>query len=855
MQFLNYPHALSLHTGWYLAATAPGAVADAAQLGQAALDWRPAVVPGTVAQSLGVDLHQGLGPPVDYDGQDWWYRCTFTLPQGDLSRSHRLRCDGLATLCEVWLNDAPILVARNMFVPHAVNISESLRAENDLVLCFRSLTAEPAVRRPRARWKTGLVNQQQLRWIRTTPLGRIPGWTPPVPPVGPWRAIALEQIGPLDLVALDLQCRARGSTGIVQLRAQLQQDLGAGRLSEAVLHVGPHDFPLTLGSDAADAGAVTLAGDFEVPDVPLWWPHTHGTAERLPCRIEARVHDEAVTIECGQVGFKAVALNRDAGRVQLEVNGVPVFCRGACWTVNDFVSLGGSREELRRSLELARDAGANMLRVGGTMVYESDDFYELCDDLGLMVWQDFMFANMDYPVGDAAFRHEIEAEVAAQLNRLQKHPCVTVYCGNSEVQQQAAMQGKWAGEWSNEFFDETLPKQCAAMHPGIPYFPSTPCEGALPFHVGTGLAHYYGVGAYRRPLHDLQSAAVKFAPECLGFSNVPDPATIDLVFQGAPAVPHHPAWKARVPRDHGAGWDFEDIRDHYLRELYAVDPVALRSQDLERYFALSRVVTGEVMRHAYAQWRRPGSACGGALVWFWKDLWPGAGWGLVDSENLPKAAYYYLKRAWAPQAVLITDAGLDGLNLHVINDTPAGLSATVELELLHAGRTVTAAASEPVEVAAHTAVTLNSDALLGRFADVTYAYRFGPPPHDLVVARLRSNAPDIILSEDCYFPLGLALPFQDAAQVEVAAALREDDSVLLHIEAGCLLQSVSVEMPGFAPDDNYFHLSPGRHKPVVLRPLPDHPSGALAKKLKGTIGALNLRESITFRARETSDTV
>src|SRR5207302_646833 len=137
-----------------------------------------------------------------------------------------------------------------------------------------------------------------------------------------------------------------------------------------------------------------------------------------------RMHEMSV----GRVGFRRIETERGAG-FGLRVNGVPVYCRGACWTESDFAKLAGDEATLRRDLELARDAGANMLRVGGTMIYESDRFYELCDELGILVWQDFMFANMDYPTGDPAFGAEIEAEARETLVRLATHPSVTVWCG------------------------------------------------------------------------------------------------------------------------------------------------------------------------------------------------------------------------------------------------------------------------------------------------------------------------------------------------------------------------------------------------------------------------------------------
>jgi beta-mannosidase len=127
----------------------------------------------------------------------------------------------------------------------------------------------------------------------------------------------------------------------------------------------------------------------------------------------------------------------------------------------------------------------------------------------------------------------------------------------------------------------------------------------MPFHLSEGLSHYYGVGAYKRPPDDARFAGVKFSPECLGFSNVPEPGVLARLTPDGVVPPHHPAWKAGVPRDSGAGWDFEDVRDHWLEVLYGVDAVSLRSHDLERYHQLSRVVTGRIMARVFDEWRSP----------------------------------------------------------------------------------------------------------------------------------------------------------------------------------------------------------------------------------------------------------
>lgn len=823
-----------LNTGWSFAGVEPGAHQDPSQL-PADLAWRPAPVPGTVAQALGAEPEDGPA----LDALDWWYRCDFPAPGPG---RWRLRFEGLATLAEVWLNGERLLASETMFLPQACEISGRLLPQNELRLRFRALEPELAARRPRPRWRTALVAHQNLRWFRTSLLGRIPGWSPALPAVGPWRPVRLEPLGDLEPRAFRLQPRLEDGVPRLDLALDLAHDDAATAPTAGWLVLGDHREPLALVRTLEGS---RLEGSFRFPGLPRWDPHTHGTPNLLSCAVELETPRGPRRLDGGRIGFRDVALSRAEGRIQVQVNGQDIFCRGACWTVQDARAFAGTEAELRATLTLARDAGFNMLRVGGTMAYESDAFYRLCDELGLLVWQDFMFANLDYPFADEAFRAGVEAEAAFHLARLQRHACVAVYCGSSEVAQQAAMLGQPPEAWSGAFYDQTLPALCAEHHPGVPYVPSTPCGGALPFHTSEGLTHYYGVGAYRRPLEDARRARVRFTPECLGFSNVPDPETLDLLSGGAPLPPHHPRWKARVPRDSGAGWDFEDIRDHYLGRLFGVDPVVLRSQDLERYLELSRAVTGEALKAVFAEWRRPGSGCGGGLVWFLKDLWPGAGWGLLDSTGRPKAAYWHLRRAFAPRTVLITDEGLEGLHLHAFNERPEPLDAELELELFQGGRVPVGRGSRRLRLPAFGAETVSGETLFPAFMDLAYAYRFGPPRHDIAVARLREAGSGRILGSDVHLPLGHGRPCVEVPGLIATARAFEDGSAEVELRAEAFLQGVHLACVDRLPDDNAFPLPPGEVRTVRFRPAAR--TGGLAGPFKVRLTALNLREGLTLR--------
>jgi beta-mannosidase len=429
-----------------------------------------------------------------------------------------------------------------------------------------------------------------------------------------------------------------------------------------------------------------------------------------------------------------------------------------------------------------------------------------------MIWQDFMFANMDYPEDDPGFAASVVEEAGQQLERLQGRASLTVLCGNSEGEQQAAMWGAPRERWSPKLFHETLAGLAAAARPDVPYWPSSAHGGAFPHVADVGTTSYYGVGAYLRPLEDARRAEVRFASECLAFANVPEPRALP----GGPSVrAHHPAWKARTPRDLGAGWDFDDVRDHYLGRLFGVDPADLRATDHDRYLALGRVVTGEVMAQVFGEWRRARSTCGGGLVWFLRDLWPSAGWGVVDAGGAPKAAWWALKRALAPVALHVSDEGGNGLALHVYNDRPEPLAGTLELALYRAGEIQVGRASAPVEIAARAALELPAAALFDGFHDLGYAYRFGPPAQDLVAATLRAPSGEV-RARAFHFPAGW--PARREPDVGLAAEARLDgDGAVLVARARRFAQAIAVDVEGFEPDDAYFHLAPGEERTLALR--------------------------------------
>ncbi|WP_457104986.1 glycosyl hydrolase 2 galactose-binding domain-containing protein [Methylobacterium sp. P5_C11] len=789
---------------WHLAMTQPGACAGPGDL-DGVTDWIAATVPGTAAAALRAAGRWNEAAPTPIHDRDVWYR-TRLAGNGRV----RLRLEGLATLAEVWLDGVPILFTRSMFEEHVVEAE--LGAASDLALCFRALKAELDRPAKRGRWRPRMITPGSLRHLRTSVLGFMPGWCPEIDLVGPYRPITVEALRPR-VAAADLRPVLDGDTGRLTARLRIEGPAG----SVALLCDGCEAF-----LEEIEPGL--FAGALALPGIAPWWPHTHGIPHLYP--VAASV--DGTRVDLGRVGFRTLSLSRPFEEgLSIAVNGVPVFCRGATWMPPDLVGLGTEGDA--ELLDLAREAGMNMLRVPGTTLYPASNFYELCDERGILVWQDLMLANFDYPHDDPTFAARLADEVTGFLDRTQTSPSLCVLCGGSEVWQQAAMLGAPRAVWADTFCTATLPGLAAALRPDLIVLPNSPSGGDLPFSPRAGCTHYFGVGAYRRPLEDARRAEVGFASECLAFAIPPDPGT------PGPAGPIDPDWSAGIPRDRGADWDFETVRDHYVGLLYGVDPAALRIGDPERYLELGRAAVAEVMEATFAEWRRPRSQTAGGLVLSLRDLGPGSGWGVIDRTQHPKSAWYALKRAFRPVQILITDEGLDGLHLHVLNETAAMQALTVALTLSDAGGRVAARAERAIVVGARAAVTLTSADLLGRFFDATHSYRFGPRIHDVAHARLTGTDARLI-AESFHFPG--RRPTDRAVVGLRAEPVATADGPALRVSTERLACSVQVRTSAAQPSDNGFHLAPGATRIITFAGRTQVPRGSLR--------AINSNEIVEF---------
>ena len=405
----------------------------------------------------------------------------------------RLHLDGVATGYRLLVNGTTLAEGTSMWARSTVALDSGLRpGENRLELHCRPLAelVEEVPRAPRARWRTRLVDEGRLRWVRTSLLGLMPGLPTGDPVRGPWRPVVVQTEEPVVVEDLRLRARLEGEDGELEVTVRVS---GADRVSVSCFgRVGE------VVLDEAGTGSVRL----REPGVRRWWPHTHGE----PALHEVVVTHDGEELERRRVGFRAL-VNRDPGSVDLEVNGVPVFVRGAVWTPGDL-----------RALDRAVELGLNMVRVPGWATYESRAFWERCDELGLLVWQDLDVRQPRLPAGRRRLRRRGGFGGRAGGRPARRAPEPAVVCGASEVEQQAAMFGRRpddgaAGELA-AFLGAVL-----ASAPDAVWVDSSPTGGALPFRPDAGVSNWFGVGAYPRPLSSARTDGVRFASECLAFAN------------------------------------------------------------------------------------------------------------------------------------------------------------------------------------------------------------------------------------------------------------------------------------------------------------------------------------------------
>jgi beta-mannosidase len=344
-----------------------------------------------------------------------------------------------------------------------------------------------------------------------------------------------------------------------------------------------------------------------------------------------------------------------------EKDGKPIYAKGANWIPADVFLPRLTKADYRNMLLSAKDANMNMLRVWGGGVYESDDFYDLCDSLGIMVWQDFMFAGGMYP-GDDAFMNNVREEVRYQIKRLRHHPSIVLWCGNNEVeeawknwgwQNQFNLHGNDSAKVWNDYkrlFQDSLKKWVAEFDGTRPYVSTSPKNGwghAASFTEGD--SHYWGVWWGLEDWEAFENKTGRFVSE-YGMQAMPNWNTIKSFTDPPDRYLYSP-----VIRSHQKASDGFKKLDHYLTR-YFIDSVKLSKLSLEDYTYLSQCMQYYILKNSIAVHRSKYPANMGTLLWQLNDCWPVTSWSITDYSRQPKAAWYAVKEAYRDDVMPFKDA-------------------------------------------------------------------------------------------------------------------------------------------------------------------------------------------------------
>lgn len=710
--------------------------------------WLPAVVPGGVHESLlaaGAIEH----PYRDRDEssvrwveeRDWWFRATFAGP-GPLRADERARLvlEGLDTVVDLWLNGEPLGHHENMFRPAELDVTARLAASNDLLLRFSpplaGLTPPAAVaemgRRlgdvfaaltgdaagggaddagggdaggggaddegaPAGADAGGMPEALGVATLRRKAMFSW-GWDfgPRVPSVGIWNPVRLVVEREAALTGHHVRTdRLDGDTAGLTLLAEVDAFATGAALTARFDLVSPSGRTTSARLPVVGGAA---RGTLVVPDAEPWWTHDLGTPALYDVTVTLLDGEREVDRVADRVGLRTIALDRgedDEGgrRFRFVLNGVPVFARGANWLPADMLVGSVAPQRHRALVGLARDAGMTMLRIWGGGIYEKDAFYAACDELGVLVWHDFMFACTDYPSDDPALVDEVTKEAAYQVRRLRNRASMALWSGNNEVQliHGFAYQGYEPGPWGYAFFHEILPAAVAEHDGGVPYWPGSPwgedpAEGFMAvngvldgdrhawevwhgFDFGAGGGPYASVGEARHYRRYAQDRG-KFVSE-FGIHASPERSTLERWVAADELAVHSPSF------DHHNKDNPKDKHDAVL-EIVTGLPA-----DLDQYVDFTMVSQAEGLKFGVEHYRRRQPHCSGTLVWQLNDVWPGFSWSVVDHDLVPKAAYHYLARAYAPVlASFRRDGGTLELWLTNSGRTPVRTTAVVTLAAL-----------------------------------------------------------------------------------------------------------------------------------------------------------------------------
>jgi beta-mannosidase len=752
--------------------------------------------------------------------KDWIYARDFDVPAALLARRRvLLRAEGLDTLAAIAINGVEVGRADNMFRTWEFDVRSALRpGANRIEVRFAS-TLPPLHERQARRPLRPLSHPVELigrTHIRKEQCNYGWDWGPVCVTCGIWRALAIVAFDAARLAGVRVAQR-HGADGAVALDVHVEAEAVAGGGAAAPLsaevEVSFDGAPVATASAPLD-GAKGIAS-IDVPSPRLWWPNGLGAQPLYEVAVRLRGADgAALDAWRRRVGLRTIRLVREKDEwgesFAFAVNGARFFAKGANWIPADTFATRVTRGLCERLLRSAAAAHMNMLRVWGGGYYEDDAFYDLCDELGLLVWQDFMFACGAYPADDPAFVDSVRAEAVDNVRRLRHHACLALWCGNNELEQMRVMNDDGAGgnmTWAEyrRIFDELLPSVTAGHDPATPYWPSSPHkpwgERLEVNRPECGDAHLWQVWHGRQPFEWYRTAFHRFCSE-FGFQSFPEPRTV----RGYTNDEERNVTSYVMERHQRSAIGNQAIVQ-YMLSWYRLPT------GFENTLWLSQIQQGLAIQYAVEHWRRNRPRCEGALYWQLNDCWPVASWASIDWHGRWKALHYMARRFFAPVLVTgVEDAKAGTVEVHVCSDRLAAGRGELAWRITNAAGDLLQEGREPV------AIPANASARVATIDASGWMER--PGPRDLLVwlslsERGRTLSENLVLfARPKHF--ALASP---TIRTRVA---KQGESYVVRLTADAPALWAWLEVEGADADysDNFFCLVPGVTREIRVTPCP-----------------------------------
>ncbi|MFC7988303.1 glycoside hydrolase family 2 protein [Streptomyces pilosus] len=646
-------------------------------------DALPASVPGCVHTDL---LAAGLIPDpflgrneaeVAWVGRrDWTYETELRAGPGAYEQTD-LVFDGLDTVAEILLDGRPLGRVRNMHRSYRFDVTG---LSGRLAVRFASAHAEAEAVRGRLGERPGAY-PEPYQYLRKMACSFGWDWGPTLVTAGIWRPVRLE----------------RWSTArIARVRPLVTVEDGAGRVDLAVeVERSRVEAPLAV---EATAGGVSARAELDgtagtvrlrVPDARLWWPRGYGDQPLYDVELTLLHGEEALDSWRRRIGFRTVRLDTSPDAhgtgFTLVVNGERLFARGVNWIPDDVFPSRITRDRYRRRLEQAAGAGVDLVRVWGGGIYESEDFYDACDELGLLVWQDFPFACAAYPE-EQPLRGEVEAEARENVVRLMPHPSLVLWNGNNENlwgfrdwDWEPALAGD---SWGEGYYLGVLPRVVAESDPTRPYTAGSPWSGSWRHHPNDpahGTHHSWEVWN-RADYADYRLDVPRFVAE-FGWQAPPAHATLRRALPGEELAPDSPGMLHHQKADDGNGKLERGLARHF----------AVPEGDFDRWHYLTQVTQARAVAAGVEHWRSHWPVCAGTVVWQLNDCWPVTSWAAIDGDGREKPLYHELRRLYADRLLTVRADG-DGLVVAAVNQAAGDWRDTLRLRRMSVDGTVFAEA-------------------------------------------------------------------------------------------------------------------------------------------------------------------